>query len=216
MDRLVLESKVSGLMPKMSVLRESVPAVLRGTGLLCALHAAQKIVRDPSRFGKGAVEGVASMWEGKLMLVIINLPLIGMRILLLRVPYRLIFPATVLFCCISVYTLNNSTFEMFMAAGFRLMGYMLLKFGFEPTPLLLSFVLGPLMEENVRRAMRYSQGDPKVFVERPLSAALLSIAAAPMVLAVLPAVRNKRNDVLTEQAVGLRHAVGACARTAAR
>jgi putative tricarboxylic transport membrane protein len=141
---------------------------------------------------------IASMWVGNLMLVIINLPMIGMWVSLLRVPYRLMFPAIVLFCCIGVYTLNNSTLEVMMAAGFGLMGYGLLKFGFEPTPLLLGFVLGPLMEENLRRAMRYAQGDPVVFFERPLSATLLGIAALLLVVVLLPAIRRKREDVFTE------------------
>ena len=138
------------------------------------------------------------MWVGNLMLVIINLPLIGMWVSLLRVPYRLMYPAIVLFCCIGVYTLNNSTFEVVMAAAFGLMGYGLMKFGFEPTPLLLGFVLGPLMEENLRRAMRYAQGDPIVFVERPLSAALLAVAVALLIIVLLPAIRKKREDVFVE------------------
>jgi putative tricarboxylic transport membrane protein len=141
---------------------------------------------------------VASMWVGNLMLLVINLPMIGMWVSLLKVPYRLMFPAILLFCCIGVYTLNGSTFEVLMAAFFGLMGYGLLKLGFEPTPLLLGFVLGPLMEENLRRAMRFAQGDPMVFVQRPLSATLLALAALLLVLVILPSVRKKREDVFVE------------------
>jgi putative tricarboxylic transport membrane protein len=141
---------------------------------------------------------VASMWLGNLMLLVINLPLIGMWVSLLRVPYRLMFPAIVLFCCIGVYTLGNSTFDVAMSAAFGLVGYAMMKFGFEPTPLLLGFVLGPLMEENLRRAMRYAQGDPMVFVERPLSATLLALAVVLLAIVLLPTVRRKREDVFVE------------------
>jgi putative tricarboxylic transport membrane protein len=272
-DRSVLNAKVTGLWPSWAALRQATPAVLRGTGLgsllgllpgggavlasFAAYTVEKKLAKDPSRFGRGAIEGVAapesannagaqtsfipmltlgipanavmalmvgamiiqgiepgpevmtkrpdlfwgmvaSMWVGNLMLVIINLPLIGMWVSLLRVPYRLMYPAILLFCCIGVYTLNNSSFEVMLAAAFGLVGYALLKFGFEMTPLLLGFVLGPLMEENLRRAMRYAQGDPMVFVERPLSAGLLAAAVLLLVVVLLPAIRRKREDVFAE------------------
>ena len=272
-DRSILGTKLTGLWPKASVLKESMPSIMRGTALgsvlgllpgggpvlasFASYTLEKKIAKDPSRFGKGAVAGVAgpesannaaaqtsfipmltlgipsnavmalmvgamiiqgiepgpevmskrpelfwgmvaSMWIGNLMLMIINLPLIGIWVSLLKVPYRLMFPAIVLFCCIGVYTLSNSSFEVMLAAAFGLFGYGLMKFGFEPTPLLLGFVLGPLMEENLRRAMRYAQGDPMVFPERPLSAVLLVLAVILMVIVLLPAVSRKREDVFVE------------------
>ncbi len=272
-DRSVLDAKVTGLWPSAAVLREATPAVLRGTalgsvmGLLpgggavlasFASYAMEKrIATDPSRFGRGAIEGVAgpesannaaaqtsfipmltlgipsnavmalmvgamiiqgiepgpevmtkrpelfwgmvaSMWVGNLMLVVINLPMIGVWVSLLRVPYRLMYPAILLFCCIGVYTLNNSTFEVLLAAGFGLLGFALIHWGFEMTPLLLGFVLGPLMEENLRRAMRYAQGDPMVFIERPLSGGLLAASVLLLVVVLLPMVRRRREEVFSE------------------
>jgi TctA family transporter len=135
---------------------------------------------------------IASMWVGNLMLVILNLPLIGIWIKLLTVPYRFLFPAIVVFCAIGLYTLNNNNFDVFMAAGFGVIGYFFYKLGCEPAPLLLGFILGPMMEENLRRALLLSRGDWTTFMTRPLSASLL-IAAALMILVVtLPAIRSKR------------------------
>ena len=135
------------------------------------------------------------MWIGNLMLVILNLPLIGMWVKLLSVDYRLLYPAILLFCCIGVYSLNNSAFEVLLAAGFGLLGFALIHWGFEMTPLLLGFVLGPLMEENLRRAMRYAQGDPMVLVERPLSGALLAASVALLVIVLLPMIRLIARDI---------------------
>jgi putative tricarboxylic transport membrane protein len=141
---------------------------------------------------------IASMWIGNLMLVIINLPLIGIWVSLLKVPYRLLFPAILLFCAIGVYTLNNSPFEVGLMALFGLLGYMLLKFGCEPAPMLLGFILGPLMEENLRRAMLLSRGNPITFIERPLSAGLLAAAAGLLLLVVLPQFRKTREQAFQE------------------
>ena len=138
------------------------------------------------------------MWVGNLMLVIINLPLIGIWVSLLRVPYRLMYPAILIFCCIGVYSLNNSSFEVLLAAGFGLLGFALIQWGFEMTPLLLGFVLGPLMEENLRRAMRYAQGDPMVFIERPLSGGLVAASVLLLVIVLLPMVRRRREEVFSE------------------
>ncbi|MDO8279185.1 MAG: tripartite tricarboxylate transporter permease, partial [Burkholderiaceae bacterium] len=120
---------------------------------------------------------IASMWIGNAMLIILNLPLIGMWIKLLTVPYRYLFPAIVLFCAIGVYSTNNNTFDIWMVAAFGFIGYLFLKLGAEPAPLLLGFILGPMMEENLRRALLLSRGDWSVFVTRPLSASLLAVAA---------------------------------------
>ena len=272
-DRSVIDTKLTGLWPSTAVLKEAAPSVLRGTllgsamGLLpgggavlasFASYAMEKrIATDRSRFGRGAIEGVAgpesannaaaqtsfipmltlgipsnavmalmvgamiiqgiepgpevmskrpelfwgmvaSMWVGNLMLVIINLPLIGIWVSLLRVPYRLMYPAILIFCCIGVYSLNNSSFEVMLAAGFGLLGFALIQWGFEMTPLLLGFVLGPLMEENLRRAMRYAQGDPMVFIERPLSGGLVAASLLLLVIVLLPMVRRRREEVFAE------------------
>jgi putative tricarboxylic transport membrane protein len=235
--------------------------ILPGNGAVLAPYASytleKRIAKDRSRFGKGAIEGVAgpesannagaqtsfvplltlgippnavmalmvgamtiqgivpgpqvmttkpdlfwgmiaSMWIGNFMLVIINLPLIGLWVRLLRVPYRLLFLAILLFCCIGVFTVNNSYVDVLLVAVFGLVGYGLLKFGFEPAPLLLAFVLGPLMEENLRRSFLISRGDPSVFVTRPLSATLLAISAILLLIVLLPAVRKKREEAFQE------------------
>ena len=122
---------------------------------------------------------IASMWIGNLMLVVINLPLVGMWVRLLRVPYRHLFPMIVIFCCIGVYSLNNAPFDVTMTAIFGVVGYWLVKHDFEPAPMILGFVLGPLMEENLRRAMLIARGDATVFLTRPISATLLGISAVP-------------------------------------
>jgi TctA family transporter len=141
---------------------------------------------------------IASMWIGNLMLVILNLPLIGIWIKLLTVPYRWLFPAIVLFCAIGVYSTNNNTFDIWMVALFGAIGYTFIKLGMEPAPLLLGFILGPMMEENLRRALLLSRGDWSVFVTRPLSAVLLGLAVALLVVVLLPAVKNKREEAFVE------------------
>ena len=218
----------------------------------------KKLAKDPSRFGKGAIEGVAgpeaannaaaqtsfiplltlgiptgavmalmvgamtiqgiapgpqvmtqkpdlfwgmiaSMWVGNAMLVLLNLPLIGMWVKFLTIPYRYLFPAICLFCCIGVYSLNNSPVEVYMTAGFGVLGYFFGKLGCEPAPLLLGFILGPLMEENLRRAMLISRGDPSVFFTRPISAGMLIVALALLIMIVSPFLRKKREEVLVEE-----------------
>jgi putative tricarboxylic transport membrane protein len=141
---------------------------------------------------------IASMWIGNLMLVIINLPLIGVWVRLLRVPYRLLFPAIVLFCCIGIFSVNNATIDVLIAAAFGLAGYWLVRHDFEPAPLVLAFVLGPMIEENLRRTMLLSRGDWSVFAFRPVSAVILALAIALLVLAVLPAIRKGRDEVFRE------------------
>ena len=142
---------------------------------------------------------IASMWIGNLMLVILNLPLIGIWIKLLSVPYRLLFPAIVLFCAIGVYSTNNNTFDIWMVALFGLVGYIFIKLGCEPAPLLLGFILGPMMEENLRRALLLSRGDWSVFVTRPLSGSLLAAALVLLIIVLLPAVKAKRKEAFVEE-----------------
>jgi TctA family transporter len=141
---------------------------------------------------------IASMWIGNAMLIILNLPLIGMWIKLLTVPYRFLFPAIVLFCAIGVYSTNNNTFDIWMVAIFGFVGYLFVKLGMEPAPLLLGFILGPMMEENLRRALLLSRGDWSVFVTRGLSASLLAAAALMLIIVLLPAVKNKREEAFVE------------------
>jgi putative tricarboxylic transport membrane protein len=141
---------------------------------------------------------IASMWLGNLVLVIINLPLVGVWVSLLRVPYRLLYPSIVVFCCIGIYSINNSPTDVVIAAVFGLVGYWLTKHDFEPAPLVLAFVLGPLMEENLRRAMLIARGDATVFITRPISGVLIAIAVGLLVLAALPMIRKRREEVFVE------------------
>jgi putative tricarboxylic transport membrane protein len=138
------------------------------------------------------------MWLGNLMLVVINLPLVGLWVSLLRVPYRLLYPCIIVFCAIGVYSINNAPFDVSMAAIWGVVGYWLIKHDFEPAPMLLGFVLGPLMEENLRRAMLIARGDPTVFVTRPISASLLFVAVVLLLLAALPMFRKRREEVFVE------------------
>jgi putative tricarboxylic transport membrane protein len=272
-SREVVKSKLTGLMPTWPDLKASAGAILRGTavgsvlgilpggGAVISAFAAytleKKVAKDPSRFGRGAIEGVAapesannaaaqtsfiplltlgippnavmalmvgamtihgivpgpqvmtkqpdlfwgmiaSMWLGNLMLVVINLPLVGLWVRLLRVPYRMLFPAILIFCNIGNYSINNAPFDVSMTAVFALVGYWLVKHDFEPAPMLLGYVLGPLMEENLRRAMLIARGDPMTFVYRPISASLLALAIILLVLAVLPMIRSRRDEVFVE------------------
>ncbi|MBN8749942.1 Tripartite tricarboxylate transporter TctA family protein [Xylophilus ampelinus] len=142
---------------------------------------------------------IASMWLGNLMLIVLNLPLIGMWIKLLKVPYRLLFPAIVLFCAIGVYSTNNNTFDVWMVAIFGFIGYCFIKLRVEPAPLLLGFILGPMMEENLRRALLLSRGSWSVLVTRPISAGLLVAALALLVIVLLPAVKSKREEAFVEE-----------------
>lgn len=141
---------------------------------------------------------IASMWLGNLMLVIINLPMVGLWVSLLRVPYRLLFPSIIVFCCIGIYSVNNSSADVIIAAVFGLFGYWLAKHDFEPAPLVLAFVLGPLMEENLRRAMLIARGDATVFLTRPISAGLILVATVLLIIAMLPMIRKRRDEVFVE------------------
>jgi TctA family transporter len=141
---------------------------------------------------------IASMWIGNLMLVVLNLPLIGIWVQLLKVPYRLLYPAILVFCCIGVYSINNNSFDVTMTAAFGVLGYLFYKLRCEPAPLILGFILGPMMEENLRRAMLLSRGDPTVFLTRPLSLTLLLMAAALVVIVALPQIGRKREEAFHE------------------
>lgn len=142
---------------------------------------------------------IASMWIGNLMLVILNLPLIGIWVKFLTVPYRWMFPAIVLFCAIGVYSTNNNTFDIWMVGAFGVAGYVFIKLGMEPAPLLLGFILGPMMEENLRRTLLLSRGDASVFVTRPLSACLLVAAFVLVTVVMLPTIKKKREEAFVEE-----------------
>ena len=141
---------------------------------------------------------IASMWIGNLMLILLNLPLIGLWVKLLTIPYYMLFPAIIAFCSIGVYSVNSNVFDLYAVAFFGLIGYGLAKLRCEPAPLLLGFVLGPLLEEHLRRAMIMSRGDPTTFLTRPISLTLLLLAVAVLVVVLLPSIRKKRDEVFVE------------------
>jgi putative tricarboxylic transport membrane protein len=272
-SRNVAVRQIGRLLPSAQDLRRCVAPVLRATGIGAVLGILpgngavlgpfasyameKKLADDPSRFGKGAIEGVAgpesannagaqtsfiplltlgippnavmalmvgamtihglipgpqvmtkhptlfwgmiaSMWIGNLMLLIINLPLIGLWVRLLKVPYRLMFTTILLFCAIGIYSINNNPYDVYFTAFFGFIGYALIKLGLEPAPMLLGFVLGKLMEEKLRQALALSEGSVMTFVERPVAAVLLLLALGIMVIALLPAVRKSRAEAFQE------------------
>ena len=271
--RELITTKLRGMWPTKAQFKLAAPAVLRGTALgsvlgvlpgggamlssFASYSIEKKLAKDPSQFGKGAIQGVAgpesannagaqtsfiplltlgipenavmammvgammihniqpgpqvmtsnpqlfwglvaSMWVGNLMLVVLNLPLIGIWIKLLTVPYRLLYPAILLFCAIGVYTVNNTSFDVMQTAFFGLLGVIFAKLECEPAPLLLGFVLGPMMEENLRRALLLSRGDPTVFATRPISAGLLAAAILLVLVIALPNIRRQREEAFQE------------------
>jgi len=145
---------------------------------------------------------IASMWIGNLMLVVLNLPMIGIWVKLLQVPYRLLYPAILVFCCIGTYSLQHNAWDVLMTVVFGVLGWIFVKLECEPAPLLLGFILGPLMEENLRRALLLSRGDPTVFVTRPISAALLLVALILLVIVASPMIRRKREEAFHEEVAG--------------
>ena len=138
---------------------------------------------------------IASMWIGNLMLVVLNLPLVGVWVRILKVPYRLLFPAIMAFSAIGIYSVNNSAFDVYLAAVFAVVGFLWMKLGFNPAPMLLGFVLGPMLEEHLRRAMLMSGGDPSVFVRRPISLVFIVVAVLILLVLVVPALRKRRESI---------------------
>jgi TctA family transporter len=141
---------------------------------------------------------IASMWIGNLLLVVLNLPLIGVWVRMLSIPYAALFPMIIVFACIGTYALSQNPYHVLAVAFFGVLGFVLGRAGCEPAPLLLGFVLGPLLEENLIRALLISRGDPSVFVTEPISATLLVLAVGVLIITVLPAIRRKREVVFTE------------------
>jgi len=142
---------------------------------------------------------IASMWVGNAMLIVLNLPLIGIWVALLRVPYTILFPAIIAFCCIGVYSVQNSSFAVYEVAVSGLIGYLLVKLDCELAPFILGFILGPLLEEHLRRALIISGGDPTVFVTRPISGVLLFLALITLVVVSMPSIAKKREEVFIEE-----------------
>ncbi len=272
--RQVVVSKIRELIPSKEEVKSIIKPILRGTtigsflgilpgggsilGSFGAYTIEKRIAKDPSRFGKGAIEGVAapeaannagaqtsfipmltlgipsnpvmalmigamiiqgivpgpnvinekpqlfwgivaSMWVCNLMLLVLNLPMIGMWVKLLTVPYRVLFPAIIAVCCIGVYSVSNNPFDVYWMAIFGVIGYFLIKLDCEPAPLLLGFVIGRLLEEYLRRAMLLSRGDPFVFFQRPISAVLMILAILALIIVLIPSVSKKREEAFREE-----------------
>ncbi|GAC1038203.1 tripartite tricarboxylate transporter permease [Pseudomonas sp. No.117] len=174
----------------------SIMAMMLGAMMIHGITPGPSVITNQPALFWGLI---ASMWIGNLMLLVINLPLIGVWVRLLQVPYRLLFPAILLFCCVGVYSVNNRGFDVALVIIFGLLGYLFRKAKCEPGPLLLGFVLGPLLETNLRRALLISQGDPAVLVQRPISATLFAASAILLVMMVLPAFRRKREEAFQEE-----------------
>ena len=138
------------------------------------------------------------MWIGNLFLLVLNLPMIGLWVRICMVPYHLLYPAILVFCSIGVFSLNNSSFDVYLMALFGFLGYLFAKLDCEPAPMLLAMILGPMMEEHLRRALLLSRGDPTIFLRRPISFVVLFIAVIALAAAVLPAIRAKREEAFKE------------------
>jgi putative tricarboxylic transport membrane protein len=172
-----------------------VMALMVGAMIIQGIQPGPSVINEQPALFWGII---VSMWIGNLFLIILNLPLIGMWVKMITIPYQLLYPAILVFCGIGVFSLNNSTFDIYLMGLFGVLGYVLSKLGCEPAPMLLAFILGPLMEENLRRAMLISRGDPMVFVYRPISATLLALAVLAMCAVLIPAFSKTREVVFKE------------------
>ncbi|MBK5957759.1 hypothetical protein CCR97_05980 [Rhodoplanes elegans] len=170
-------------------------ALMIGALMMHGIQPGPQIMTEQPQLVWGVI---ASMWVGNLMLLIINLPMVGIWVSMLKIPYRLLFPAIALLCCIGTYGIANSVFNIWLMLACGLIGYFFIKVGAEPAPLLLGLVLGPQLEENFRRAMMLSDGDFAVFVQRPISATLLGLAALLILVLLSPTVFRKRKEALAE------------------
>jgi putative tricarboxylic transport membrane protein len=170
-------------------------ALMIGALMIHGVQPGPSMIREQATLYWGVV---ASMWIGNLMLVVINLPLVGLWVSVLKIPYRLLFPAIILFCCIGAYASSNSVFNVWLMLGWGALGYFFNKVGVHPAPMVLGFILGPMLEENFRRAMLLSGGDPMVFLHRPISATLLAVAVILLAILIFPAIRRKREEALKE------------------
>jgi putative tricarboxylic transport membrane protein len=173
----------------------AIMAVMAGAMAIQGIAPGPQVMQEHASLFWGMI---ASMWVGNLLLVILNLPLVGLWVKLLQVPYRLLYPAILFFCCMGVYSINNAAFDVYLAVGFGVLGYIFNKLEFDPTPLVLGFILGPMMEENLKRAMILSGGDSTTFIERPISAVLLGCALVLLLLVLFPAFKRTREEALKE------------------
>ena len=173
-----------------------VMALMIGAFIIQGITPGPNVINDEPELFWGLI---ASMWVGNLFLVLLNLPLIGLWVKMLTIPYKVLFPAIIAFAAIGCYTLGFNAYHVYAIAFFGILGYALIKLGCEPAPLLLGFVLGPLLEEHLRRAMIISRGDPSVFVTRPISLTLLLLALASLVVTMLPVIRTKREVAFQEE-----------------
>jgi TctA family transporter len=171
-------------------------AMMAGAMMIHGIQPGPRVISSNPELFWGVI---VSMWVGNLILMLLNLPLVGIWVRLLSVPFRLLYPAILLFCCIGLYSVNNNTFDIGLTALCGLLGYIFHKLECEPAPLILGFILGPMMEENLRRGMLLSRGDPSVFFTRPLSLAFLLMAAAMLVMLALPAIRRGRMKAFKEE-----------------
>ncbi|MCA3612936.1 MAG: tripartite tricarboxylate transporter permease [Methylobacterium sp.] len=172
-----------------------VMALMIGAMIMQGIQPGPGVMAEQPRLFWGLI---ASMWVGNVMLLVLNLPLIGLWVRMIMVPYHFLFPMIIVFCAIGVFSLSNNAFDLQIMMGFGLLGYILKKLDCEPAPLLLGFILGPLMEEFLRRSLLISQGDPTVFVTRPLSAVLLALAVAVLAMVLLPAFSRTRDVAFKE------------------
>jgi putative tricarboxylic transport membrane protein len=173
----------------------SVMALMIGAMIIQGIQPGPAVMTEQPALFWGII---ASMWIGNFFLIVLNLPMIGLWVRMIMVPYHFLFPGILVFCAIGVFSLNNSEFDVYMMAGFGLFGYICSKLEMEPAPMLLGFIIGPMMEEYLRRALLLSRSDPFIFVQRPISATMLAMAAVAMVMVLMPALRKKREEAFVE------------------
>jgi putative tricarboxylic transport membrane protein len=174
-----------------------VMALMIGAMIIQGIQPGPSVMKEQPALVWGII---VSMWIGNFFLVVLNLPLIGLWVRMIMVPYHLLYPAILVFCGIGVFSLNNSEFDIYLMGLFGLLGYIFVKLGCEPAPMLLAFILGPLMEEYLRRAMLISRGNPWVFVQRPISATLLALAVLAMCAVLIPTFSKTREEAFGESA----------------
>jgi TctA family transporter len=172
-----------------------VMALMIGAMIIQGIQPGPSVITEQPKLFWGII---VSMWIGNLFLVILNLPMIGMWVRIVRVPYQMLYPAILVFCGIGVFSLNNTEFDIYTMAFFGVLGYIFVKLDCEPAPMLLAYILGPMMEEYMRRALLLSRGDPMVFIKRPISATLLGLGALAVIAASLPAMYKKREEAFRE------------------
>ena len=182
-------------MPKRKVPTNAVMALMVGAMTIHNIQPGPQVMTSNPELFWGLI---ASMWIGNLMLLVINLPMIGLWVKLLAIPYRHMYPSILIFCAIGVYSLQNNVFDVYQTVFFGLFGYLCSKLRLEPAPMLIGFVLGPMMEEHLRRAMLLSRGDVMVFVQRPISATMLAIGAIALIAMLLPNIRKGKDKALQE------------------